>query len=95
MSEVVRSGVMSVVSVAMFVIGAIAQIDGDVAGSALTAGAGAIGLIAVGNMVRAISRTEAQKTEVIDTLQEELRTLHDENRLLRQEIHSLLSPDDG
>ena len=92
MSEIVRSGVVSVASIVMFVAGTLAQIDSSIAGSALTAGAGFVGIVAIGQMVRAISHTESQKTEVIDALQAQLGTLHEENRLLRQEIHDLLSP---
>ena len=74
----------------MFVVGVLAQIDSSIAGSALTAGAGFVGIVAIGQMVRAISHTESQKTELIDALQQQLAAEIEQNRMLREEIRILI-----
>lgn len=49
----------------------------------LTAAASGLAVIAIAQAVRSISRTEAQKTQVVEALQEQLAEAHDE-------IHRLL-----
>jgi len=55
----------------------------------LTAVASGLAVVAIAQVVRSISRSEAQKTQVVDTLREQLDEAHDEIRrlleLLREE----------
>jgi esterase/lipase len=75
-----QAGERSLVAVGGVIAGLFAQ-AAEIPGSAfLTASAGIIGIVAIGQMVRAISKTESQKTEVIEVLRKELSAAHDEIR---------------
>lgn len=73
-------------SLGLFVAGVAAQVSNVPGAGWLTAGAGFVGLVAIGQMVRLIAKTESQKTEVIDALEEQLREAREENKELRREL---------
>ena len=97
MSDLVRATIevaISTVLVGLSVLAQVSDVDVPIT-NWLTAGAGLVGLVAIGQMVRAISRTEAQKTEVVDALQKQLEATIAENRLLRDEILELIRSTGG
>jgi len=94
MSELVRAAYQSAVAITLVGMALFGQLTEAVdvpASEWITAGAGFVGLVAIGQMVRAIAKTDSQKTDVIETLQKQLKAVHEENRLLREEIHGMLN----
>ena len=85
------------VSVAVWLLGvALGQQAADVPGAAwVTAAAGGLAVVAIAQAVRAISRTESQKTQVVEALQQELREAHEEIRELHAVLRSIAHDRDG
>lgn len=76
------------VTLAVWLFGlAVGQQASDIPASGwLTAAAGVIGIVAIAQAVRAISRTEAQKTQLLDAQQRQLEAAYAEIR----ELHELI-----
>ena len=81
-----QATIATAISVWALILGLTAQAADVPAAAWLTGSAAVGGIVAIGMMVRAISRTEAQKTQLIEALQSELRAAHEEIH----ELHDLL-----
>lgn len=84
MTDLVAAAFRIAFASSLLIASLVAQV-GEVPGAAfLTASASVIGLVAIGQMVRAIARTESAKVELITLLQDELAAAHAEIRTLIQ-----------